>query len=311
MEKLILFLILCFTASTDYYEIKRNESFTFQLDNPDSLFYAKLTYDEDYEIEEDNNINHFLRLDKKIGFKHRIIEDTGDLPDESSFNKSSKGIDSEKNYEYQSLEPFEGPFKNIKLKEYYKLEKDKDRNKISIFVFYLEDEFKDSFDSNEIFTISRVHYNIYDKSIIIDDILENNDLKLFAFETNYHISDNSLLFINSPISTIYKYDYSRYEKINSNMNILQIKNDENIKANLLFVYNPNDEKQNLSIEYRIKDENKFYRSLDLKILDKCLAYGEKRNLFYISVEPGLYKIKEYGEGHKYIYLFKDDNIFSR
>ena len=311
MEKLILFLILCFAASknTNYFEIKRNESLNFGLDNPDSSFYAYLPYKEDYEIEEDNYINHFLRIDKKIGFKHRIINDTGDLPDESSFNKSSKGIDSKNNYEYQSLEPFEGPFKNIKLKEYYKLEKDKDRNKISIFVFYLEDEFKDTFDSNEYFTVSRVDYNMYNNNTIIDDELGNNDLKLFAFETNYHISNNSLLFINYPISTIYEYNSSKYEKINSNINLFQYKNEGNVSTILLFVYNPNNEKHNLSIEYRIKDEKQFYRALDLKEFNNntnYTSYGDYRNLFYVSIEPGLYDIIGEYASEKYIYLFKDD-----
>ena len=144
MEKFILFLIFSFISSVEYTEIKRNENLMFHFDNSDSSFYAYLPYKEDYEIEENNyiNMNHFLILDKKIGFKHRIIGNNEKFPDESIFNKSSKGIDSDNNYEYQSLEPFE----NIKLKEYYKLEKDKDINKTSIFVFYLEN--KDSFDSN-------------------------------------------------------------------------------------------------------------------------------------------------------------------
>ena len=175
MDKFIIFLILCFTASATpvYKNITRNNTLVFQLDNSNSSFYACLYYEEDYEIQENNNINinHFLRIDKKIGFKHRIIENGGSFPGASIFNKSSKGIDSDSNYEYQSLEPFE----NIKLKEYYKLKKDTDKNKISIFVFYLEDE--NLFESNENYTISRVQYNIYDNNIIIDDKLENNYIK--------------------------------------------------------------------------------------------------------------------------------------
>ena len=305
MDKFILLLILYFASANipNYLKITRNNTLNFQLDNPNSTFYAYLPYEEDYEINDISNINnHFLRLDKKIGFKHRIIENNEDFPDESIFNKNSKGIDSENNYEYQSLEPFE----NIKLKEYYKLEKDKDINKTSIFVFYLEND--TAFDSDEEFSISRVQYNIYN-NVIIDTELESNDLKLYVFETNYNISNNSVLFINSPISTLYEYNSLNYEKINSNMNLFQIKNEVNITAILLFVYNPNDEIQNVSIEYRIKNENQFYRSLDLRKLnnnENYTSYGEYRNFFYLSIEPGLYKIQDIGKGNKYIYLFKDD-----
>ena len=91
------------------------------------------------------------------------------------------------------------------------------------------------------------------------------------------------------------------------MNLFQHKNEGNVSAILLFIYNPY-EKQNLSIEYKSKNENQFYRSLDLRKLDctNYTSYGDYRNLFYMSIEPGLYKIQDIGKGNKYIYLFKDD-----
>ena len=301
MDKVILVLILSFAASQKpvYENITRNTTLSFHLDNSDSSFYACLTYEEDYEIYEDNyiNMNHFLRLDKKIGFKHRIIDKNGDFPDESAFNRNSKGIDSDNNYEYKSLEPF----KNIRLKEYYKLGKD-DKNKISIFVFYLED--KNSFDSNENFTISRLQYNNYNNNSIFEDELDNDVLKLYIFETNYSISNNSLLFINYPISTIYEYNSANYENINSNLSLYQFSNDRNSIAIFLFVYNPN-EKQDLSIEYRIKNENELDLE-DLKINKNYRAYGNYRNLFYVSIEPSLYYIKVNGSDDKYLYLLRDD-----
>ena len=308
MDKFILLLILYFASANipNYLKITRNNTLNFQLDNPNSTFYAYLPYEEDYEINDISNINnHFLRLDKKIGFKHRIIENKEDFPDESKFNKNSKGIDSDNNYEYQSLETFE----NIKLKEYYKLKKDTDKTKKSIFVFYLEDEYKDSFDSNENYTIFRVQNNIYDNNKIIDDKLENDNIKLYIFESNHQKSNNSVIFINHSISTIYEYDSPNYKNMHSNINLFQFNNEENIKVFLLFVYNPNDEIKNISIEYKIKNEIEFYRSLDMKVLDNYRNYtihGGYRNLFYISIEPGLYKILDLAKGNKYMYLFKDD-----
>ena len=47
----------------------------------------------------------------------------------------------------------------------------------------------------------------------------------------------------------------------------------------------------------------------MKVLDSYKNYtihGNYRNLFYISIEPGLYKILDLAKGDKYIYLFKDD-----
>ena len=304
MDKFILLLILCYTASNTqvYFEIKRNESLNFHLEKPKSSFYAYLTYEEDYENAQNFiNMTHYLRLDKKIGFKHLIIDKNGSFPNESTFNRNSEGIVSKHNYTYKSLEPF----KNIKLKEYYKFEKGKDTNKKSIFVFYLEEEYKDSYKSNENFTISRIKYGSYNNNIIIDDELENDNIKLYVFDIINDISNNSLLFINFPISTVYEYNSSNYVKINSNINLFQFKNEGNISAILLFVYNPN-ENQNISIEYRIKDKKEFYRSLDLRTFNNCISYGDYRNLFYVSIEPGLYKVSGEYASEKYIFLFKDN-----
>ena len=47
----------------------------------------------------------------------------------------------------------------------------------------------------------------------------------------------------------------------------------------------------------------------MKVLDSYKNYtihGNYRNLFYISIEPGLYKILDLAKGNKYMYLFKDD-----
>jgi len=59
-----------------YTLIKRNETLTFKLKTSDSSFYAYLPYEEDYEIGEElaPYIDHFFKIDNKIGFKQKFIK---------------------------------------------------------------------------------------------------------------------------------------------------------------------------------------------------------------------------------------------
>ena len=306
MEKLFILLTtisFAYLEKPNYIRINRNEVLKFKLTSSDSLFYAYLPYEEDFEIDEDKyiQINHFLRLNKKIGFKHRFIESGTDFPDESSFNKSSNGTDREHGYEYQTLEPFE----NIKLKEYYKLENDYN---ISIFVFYIEEQFLDSFDPNETFSISRLRYNPYrvDKvNYIINEELEKDDLKFYIFNSDYKIRDNIIFFINSPISSLYEYYEGIYYHIISNTHLFHI--EDITEAIIIFAYNNNNYKQKIILEYYDNyHSDGCFNYIDLTTSNKYLKEGKKKNFFYASIEqPGLYKINTIQFSDMYLF---NDNI---
>ena len=304
MTKVIILLIILSSITCkipEYALIKRNEFLSFKLDNSDSSFYAYLPFEEDYEIGEESNelLHHFFKLDKKIGFKHRIIEKNESFPDELFFNKSSKEWDNN----YKTLEVYE----NVRLKEYAKLKNNSDENRISIFVFYIEEQFKDSFDPNEIFSVGRINYNTYLNDTIINDELKADSLNLYGFTFNSIFRYNRVLFINSPISSVYEYHLGEYKKNNSNIHIYTCNYKREIENIFLIAYNPNNYNQKIYIEYENNiDTISLYNFIDLKGLESNRLDGDSfiEGVLYVSIDqPGLYNIKTNGN---YKYLFNDD-----
>jgi len=301
-----LFIIVHFISCIipPYTLIKRNETLTFKLKASDSSFYAYLPYEEDYEIEEELTpfIDHFFKIDYKIGFKQTFIKKNEKFPDESLFNKSSSEFDND----YHSLDVFG----NIKVKDYFKLEKDKDENFTSIFVFYIEEQYKDLFDPNEIFSISRAKFNSYLNETVINTKLDSDSINIYGFKIDYYISINYLLYINTPISSIYENYGFEYKKNNSNINLFSYELDRDIRKFdfiILIVYNPNNYKQNIFIEYKNKIKYRFYYFIDLNIMDNYLIYSDSSALFYVTnAQPGLYKITTNGQNYKYLF---NDNFY--
>jgi len=287
-----------------YTLIKRNETLTFKLKTSDSSFYAYLPYEEDYEIGEELNpfIDHFFKIDIKIGFKQIFIKKNEEFPDESLFNKSS----SEWDYDSHCLDVFE----NIKVKDYFKLEKDKDENYTSIFVFYIEEQYKDLFDPKEIFSISKVKFNSYLNETLIDTQLESKSINIYGFKIDYDISSKYLLYINAPISSIYENTVLNYKKNNSNINLFSYELDRDIRTFdniILIVYNQNNYKQNIFIEYKNKIKDRFYNFIDLNGMDSYTIYSDESALFYVTnAQPGLYKISTNGQNYKYLF---NDNFY--
>jgi len=141
------------------------------------------------------------------------------------------------------------------------LEKDEDVNYTSIFVFYVEERYKDLFDPNEIFSISRAKFNSYLNETVINTQLESDSINIYGFKIDYDISFKYLLYINSPISSIYENTGLQYKKNNSNINLFSYELDRDIREFdfiILIVYNPNNFKQNIFIEYKNKIKDRFY-----------------------------------------------------
>ena len=82
MEKFILILILCFSASkiTNYVGIKRTETLIFHLDNPDSSFYSQMPLDKSINVAKENlltinndyNNNENSFMNNKINKSQRL-----------------------------------------------------------------------------------------------------------------------------------------------------------------------------------------------------------------------------------------------
>ena len=305
MGKITYLLILMhfiYSKIPHYTLMKRNETLTFKLNTSNSAFYVYLPYEEDYEIDEKltPKIYHFIKMDKKLGFNQIFIDTNGSFPDESEFNKSSI----EDIMDEGSLEVDE----NVRVNLYYRLEKPKDENNTILFVFYIKDEFIDSFDPNETFSIHRVKFNNYVDETIISSQLESDHISIYGFKIDYYNSSKFLLYTNSPISSIYEYKIPSFKKNMTNINLYYYDLDRDIKEFdiiVLIVYNPYKYKQNIFIEYKYQTKNLLYNSIYLNGIDNYELYHNSFSLIYITIDqPGLFKILSPGEHFKY--LFCDD-----
>ena len=305
MKEIILFIFfISFITSKipNYVEIKRNETISFKLDNANSSFYAYLNWEEDYEIEEieeeDYMPYHFFRLDKKIIFNQWYIVRGEDFPDESEFNKN--------NFSSLVSNPLDA-YENIQAKNYDEFSADM-KNRTSIFVFYLDDKYYDSFDKNETFTISRVKFNPYFNENIYNIELKPNDLEIYRVKMDENICTRHLIFLNTQFSVLYKDDLLYgYIKIQSNFNLYTYYDEDSevFEELLLIIYNPNNNTRNINLEYYIQKKEIFYKSYDLNKFNGSTVYGDDKHLFYyFSGEPGPIKMKTNGEN--YIYSFEDN-----
>ena len=307
---LLLYIIICYVTCKipKYTEMKRNETLYFNLENVNSSFYAYLTYEEDYSINDNETdsmlSSHFLSINKKIGFFRKVINKTDNFPDESVFNKSS--FPDEKENLFLSLEISD----NMILREYFNLEKDRGENYTSVFVFYFKEKFNDSFDPNENYSVSRVEGEILTKDIVINTKLDKDEFKLYLFEINPDISLNYALFSNSIISILYEYDLFGLYKNGTNINFFVYNyNDYETFCFYYLVYNKNNYTQNIYLEYKNDIKDNFYNYIDLTNSSNNKVFADYKGLFYVLTEyKGLYNIKTNGQNYKYIFNDNIENI---
>ena len=172
-NEILIFLFLIkyiITEIPKYTLIKRREKITFNLNDKTSSFYAFLNFEQDYEEDDHNeySLYYFLKLNKKIGMKCKIIEH---FPDESEFNKTSK---EDRDYPLPNLDIEE---ENTQLAGYEKFKKGME-NQLIIYVFYIKEEYYNSFDKNENFIIERINNTFYVNESTYEIRLDPGEIKL-------------------------------------------------------------------------------------------------------------------------------------
>ena len=312
MAKLAFLLILVhfiYSKIPDYTLMKRNETLTFKLSTSNSSFFVYLPYEEDYETDEEITPSsiHYIKMDKRLEFNQMYIDKNEGFPDESEFNKSS----SEYIMDLETLEVY----KNVVVNQYFRLEYEKDINNTVLFVFYIKEQFMDSFDPDETFSIKRVKFNIYSNETIINTQLEPENVNIFGFIIKTILfTPRCLLFTNSPISSLYEYVFGQFFKNSTNINIYTYYYGRDIRPveiATLIVYNPNNYKQNIFIDFNYNQKDPFmYNSLYWNETNNNKSFHSRSTLFDIYVgQPGLYKIKTSSvEAFKYLFCDNISNI---
>ena len=207
-NEILIFLFLIryiITEIPKYTLIKRREKITFNLDDKTSSFYAFLNFEQDYEEDDHNeySLYYFLKLNKKIGMKCKIIDY---FPDESEFNKTSK---EDRDYPLPNLGIEE---ENTQLAGYEKFKKGME-NQLITYVFYIKEEYYNAFDKNENLFIERINNTFYVNESTYEIRLDPGEIKLIkgTLDDYIHYFKQVIFFVNSPFSELY-INYTTIEK---------------------------------------------------------------------------------------------------
>ena len=255
---LFFLLTIGFTISSD--EITKNKTLNFQFENKDSYYFAHLNYEEDYEPGISHRVLdiHFLKIDHRIKVLY------------------SATIQNESDVIYENEMEIMDVNEELKLGRYNKL-----KNGTTLFLkFILKNEYKDSFDKNQIFSVEMVS-----STLITDQPLNTfykyrtdfkpKEIKVFKIPnfdinkideiddyTSYRFcsTKSKVLFASSTISAVFQDDGKKNYKMSSNRPFYGIKFDHNLdkKEDCLplidfIVYNKKDEYKTIDIEYQIND----------------------------------------------------------
>lgn len=303
----LVFLLIIGSINTDD-EVKKDQTLNFHFENKDDNYYAHLNYEEDYHgpgIEHQVFDINFLKIDFRINVLYNI--------------KSKNESNEEYNNEMQIMDVNE----KIKIGRYNKLKSGE-----TLFLkFTLKDEYKDSFDKSQIFSVEMVNSSLI--------YLGESDLNEFhSFETNFKPKEVKIfkipnfdidaidkidfekdhyefccfnlknIFVNSPISAIFSDDKKLYYKLYSNLLLYGLlfdsrydKEEECLPLLDLIVYNEKDVNSNINIEYIInKKNNDLYpfnltsRNSHFELIGKPFRYAN-----IISDKPGIFNISQDGE----------------
>ena len=295
---LFFLLIIGFTISSD--EITKNKTLNFQFENKDSYYFAHLNYEEDYEPGISHRVLdiHFLKIDHRIKVLYNAT------------------IQNESDVIYENEMEIMDVNEELKLGRYNKL-----KNGTTLFLkFILKNEYKDSFDKNQIFSVEMVS-----STLITDQPLNTfykyrtdfkpKEIKVFkipnfdinkideidSYENHKFCSNKrKVLFASSTISAVFREDEKINYKISSNRPFYGILIDYNLVTREkcpplidFIVYNKKDEYKTIDIEYQINDikSNINYYQFNMTLKNNSLEGISQYSYVLIdSNEPGLFNI---------------------
>ena len=303
---LVFFLIIGSIKTDD--EIKKDQTLNFHFENKDDNYFAYLNYEEDYHgpgIEHQVFDINFLKIDFRINVLYNI--------------KSKNESNEEYNNEMQIMNVNE----KIKIGRYNKL-----KNGETLFLkFTLKDEYKDSFDKSQIFSVEMVNSSLiylgksdFNEFHSFETNFKPKEVKIFKIpnfdiesineidfeEDHYEFCCYNLknIFVNSPISAIFSDDKKLYYNLYSNLLLYGIlfdyrydKEEDCLPLLDLIVYNEKDVNSNINIEYKINENNNDLYPFNLTSRNSHFeSIGRPfRYANIISDKPGIFNIKQDGE----------------